>query len=102
MRDPFHSTNWAGSKMQLPFMPKFASCPRREWKPAGAGESIEPALCTILKVGQPSGPLSHVPGGNGAAGKRATWTKPRRGERSGECESVEPSYGIPLKLPTVL
>jgi len=31
MRDPFRSTNWAGSKMQLPFMPKFASCPRREW-----------------------------------------------------------------------
>src|SRR2546430_9983574 len=30
MRGPFRSTNWAGSKMQLPFMPKFASCPRRE------------------------------------------------------------------------
>jgi hypothetical protein len=35
--------------------------------------------------------LPHVSGGNGAAGKRATWTKPEGGELAAATESIEPS-----------
>src|SRR5438477_7005129 len=33
--------------------------------------------------------------------ERATWTKPRRGERAGASESIEPARGAILKLPTI-
>jgi hypothetical protein len=32
-----------------------------------------------------------IPGGNGARGSGATWTKPQRGERTGVSESIEAS-----------
>src|SRR5947208_2919505 len=49
-------------------------------------------------VGHPAGPSNHVPGGNGAAGKRATWTKPRRGRSAGALRSVGASRCTTLKL----
>jgi len=64
-------------------------------KPAGVS-AREKANQSNLHFEQPLswpsfGTRRYVPGGNGAAGKRATWTKPRRGRSAGALRSIEPS-----------
>ena len=80
--------------LSWPTLWPFELCPRREWsrgserhRRSPAGVSFrEKANQSNLCAAQPlSWPLQNIPGGNGAAGKRATWTKPA-GSKRGSAE----------------
>src|SRR5437764_9659371 len=67
-------------------------CPRREWsrweasdmdfspkgERTGVSESIEVHAIEVPKESHAHSTIQSAPGGNGAAGKRATWTSARR------------------------